>query len=95
MPLFVVLQPGLTLDDAITDKINAAIREGVSARFLPNEIIQIQEVPRTMSGKKLEVPVKKLLLGGDAAKAVNRDSMANPDAFDAFVTYADRRRAEA
>ena len=93
MPLFVVLQPGLTLDDAITDKINAAIREGVSARFLPNEIIQIQEVPRTMSGKKLEVPVKKLLLGGDPAKVVNRDSMANPDSFDRFIAYAAAREA--
>jgi acetoacetyl-CoA synthetase len=93
MPLFVVLQPGLTLDDGITDKINAAIREGVSARFLPNEIIQIQEVPRTMSGKKLEVPVKKLLLGGDPAKVVNRDSMANPDSFDRFIAYAAAREA--
>ncbi len=91
MPLFVVLPEGVTLDADLKDKINGAIREGVSARFLPNEIVQIAQVPRTMSGKKLEVPVKKLLLGGDPAKVVNRDSMANPDSFDAFIAYADAR----
>ena len=67
-----------------------AIRDGLSPRFVPNEIIQVAEVPRTLSGKKLEVPVKKLLLGGDPAKVVNRDSMANPDSFDFFVDYAAR-----
>ncbi len=91
MPLFVVLADGRTLDDALRDRINAAIRSGVSARFLPNEIVQIAEVPRTLSGKKLEVPVKKLLLGGDPETVVNRDSMANPDSFDVFVTYAKQR----
>jgi acetoacetyl-CoA synthetase len=50
-------------------------------------------VPRTLSGKKLEVPVKKLLLGGDPAKVVNRDSMANPGSFDAFIAYAAGRAA--
>lgn len=91
MPLFVVLAKGVTLSADLKDKINGAIRDGVSARFLPNEIVQIAEVPRTMSGKKLEVPVKKLLLGGDPAKVVNRDSMANPDSFDAFIAYATAR----
>lgn len=91
MPLFVVLGDGGVLDEALKDKINAAIRTSVSARFIPNEIIQIAEVPRTLSGKKLEVPVKKLLLGGDPAKVVNRDSMANPGSFDTFVAYAATR----
>jgi len=91
MPLFVVTAEGVTLDDAGKDQINAAIRAQVSARFIPNEIIQINEVPRTLSGKKLEVPVKKLLLGGDPAKVVNRDSMANPDSFDFFIAYAGAR----
>ena len=59
-----------------------------SARFVPNEMIEIAEVPRTLSGKKLEVPVKKLLLGGDPDKIVNRDSMANPESFDTFIAYA-------
>lgn len=93
MPLFVVLQDGKVLDDATKERINDAIRQGVSARFLPNEIIQIKEVPRTMSGKKLEVPVKKLLLGGDPDKVVNRDSMINPDSFDRFIAYAKAREA--
>ena len=93
MPLFVVLKDGLILDDALRERIRDAIRQAVSARFLPDDIVQIAEVPRTLSGKKLEVPVKKLLLGGDPAKVVNRDSMANPDSFDTFVTYAARRAA--
>ncbi|MEM8578422.1 MAG: acetoacetate--CoA ligase [Pseudomonadota bacterium] len=91
MPLFVVLAEGQALDEALKAKIGGAIKEAVSARFIPNEIIQIAEVPRTLSGKKLEVPVKKLLLGGDASKVVNRDSMANPGSFDFFVEYARER----
>lgn len=88
MPLFVVPAEGVTLDDALKTKIADAIRAAVSARFVPNEMIEIAEVPRTLSGKKLEVPVKKLLLGGDPDKIVNRDSMANPDSFDTFIAYA-------
>lgn len=88
MPLFVVLKPGVDLDKVLKDRINDAIRESLSARFVPNEIVQIDAVPRTLSGKKLEVPVKKLLLGGDPTKVVNRDSMANPGSFDRFIAYA-------
>ncbi|THD72791.1 acetoacetate--CoA ligase [Thalassobius vesicularis] len=88
MPLFVVMTPGQVLDGAMRDRIKGAIRANVSARFLPDEIVEIPEVPRTLSGKKLEVPVKKLLLGGDPAKVVNRDSMANPGSFDTFISYA-------
>jgi acetoacetyl-CoA synthetase len=91
MPLFVVMTAGVPFDEGIKEQINQAIRTGVSARFVPNEIIEIADVPRTMSGKKLEVPVKKLLLGGDPAKVVNRDSMANPDSFDFFISYAKDR----
>ncbi|MEQ6250867.1 acetoacetate--CoA ligase [Sulfitobacter sp. HNIBRBA3233] len=91
MPLFVVPAQGVTLDDALRDRINGAIRENVSARFIPNEIVEVSEIPRTLSGKKLEVPVKKLMLGGDPERVVNRDSMANPDSFDFFIAYADAR----
>ncbi|MEX0279909.1 MAG: acetoacetate--CoA ligase [Arenibacterium sp.] len=91
-PLFVVPKPGHGVNDALKDKINTAIRETVSARFVPSEIIEIAEVPRTLSGKKLEVPVKKLLLGHDPKRVVNRDSMVNPQSFDFFLTYAEERR---
>ena len=91
MPLFVVLRDGETLTDDLKGEIANAIRAKVSARFLPDEIVQMDQVPRTLSGKKLEVPVKKLLLGGDPARVVNRDSMANPDSFDAYIAYADAR----
>ena len=91
MPLFVVPVTGGRVDDALKDQSNAAIREQVSARFVPNEIIEVTEIPRTLSGKKLEVPVKKLLLGGDPGKVVNRESMANPESFEFFIAYADAR----
>ncbi|WP_375175556.1 acetoacetate--CoA ligase [Pseudooceanicola sp.] len=90
MVLFVVPKAG-PMTEALQDKIKLAIREAVSARFLPDEIVEVAEIPRTLSGKKLEVPVKKLLLGHDAAKVVNRDSMANPDSFDQFLAYAAAR----
>ncbi|MGA0430114.1 MAG: acetoacetate--CoA ligase [Paracoccaceae bacterium] len=88
MPLFVVLMPGCVLDETLRKRINEAIKSQVSPRFLPDEIVEIQEVPRTLSGKKLEVPVKKLLLGSAAEKVVNRDSMSNPNSFDFFIEYA-------
>ncbi|MEP1944502.1 MAG: acetoacetate--CoA ligase, partial [Sulfitobacter sp.] len=91
MPLFVVPAKGTTCDETLKTKINTAIRNSVSARFIPNEIVQVTEIPRTLSGKKLEVPVKKLLLGGNPARVVNRDSMANPASFDFFIAYADAR----
>jgi acetoacetyl-CoA synthetase len=93
MPLFIVLAEGQALDDTLVDKIKSAIRSSVSARFMPDEINVVAEIPRTLSGKKLEVPVKKLLLGGDPAHVVNRDSMANPDSFETFVAYAKARES--
>jgi acetoacetyl-CoA synthetase len=89
MPLFVVVPGGLT--DDLRDQINGAIRTIVSPRFIPDEIIAVAEVPRTLSGKKLEVPVKKLLLGHEPDSVVNRDSMANPASFDRFIAYAKGR----
>src|SRR3546814_2300416 len=77
MPLFVVLRPGLTLDAVLKERINQAIRAAVSARFVPNDIFQVTEVPRTLSGKKLEVPVKKILLGQPADKVANQIGRAH------------------
>ena len=88
MPLFVVLRPGLALDDALTERIRAAIRVALSPRFLPDDIVAAPEVPRTLSGKKQELPIKKLLLGHELDKVVNRDAMANPGCLDWYVAYA-------
>ncbi|HRO58894.1 MAG TPA: acetoacetate--CoA ligase [Burkholderiaceae bacterium] len=74
-------------------RLLAAIRTKLSARHVPNEVYAIPEVPRTMSGKKLEVPVKRILLGQPIEKSVNRDSMANPDSIDWFVEFAAAREA--
>jgi acetoacetyl-CoA synthetase len=91
MPLFVVLRPGLALDAALQAKIAGAIRTALSPRFVPDEILQVAEVPRTLSGKKQELPVKKLLLGQPLEKVVNRDAMANPQCLDWYVEFAARR----
>ena len=94
MPLFVVLRDGLVLDDALTKRLRDAIRSALSARHVPSEILQVSAIPRTLSGKKMELPVKKLLQGADAAKVLNRDAMANADCVDWFVAFARRRLGE-
>jgi acetoacetyl-CoA synthetase len=93
MPLFVVLRPGIELDAALKSRIEQAIRAAVSARFVPNDVFQIAEVPRTLSGKKLEVPVKKILLGSEAAKVANPGTLANPGSLAWFVAFVARRAA--
>jgi acetoacetyl-CoA synthetase len=90
MPLFVVLRDGVELDEALSKAIKSRIREDCSPRHVPNEIVAIKEIPRTLSGKVLELPVKKILQGTDPAKAASRDSLANPKALDFFVEYAGR-----
>lgn len=94
MPLFVVLRPGLALDDAMTAKINSAIRTALSPRFLPNEVLQVAEIPRTLSGKKQELPIKKLLLGQPLDKVINKEAMANPGCLDWYVDFATRHAAK-
>jgi acetoacetyl-CoA synthetase len=88
MPLFVALRPGIDLDDALKSRINDKIRAAVSARFVPNDIFAIAEVPRTLTGKKMELPVKKLLLGHPPEKVASRDAMANPASLDYFIALA-------
>ncbi len=91
MPLFVVLRPGVALDDALKERLNGAIRSALSARHVPSEIIAIPEVPRTLSGKKMELPIKKLLLGQPLEKVAHADAMANPASLAWFVGFAARR----
>ncbi len=88
MPLFVVLGEGATLDDELVAAIRKRVREDCSPRHVPDEVFQIAEVPRTLSGKVLEIPVKKILMGTDPEQAASRDSLANPEALDWFVEFA-------
>jgi acetoacetyl-CoA synthetase len=88
MPLFVVLREGAMLDDALVSEIRRRIREDCSPRHIPNEIRQIASVPRTLSDKVLEVPVKRILMGVPAEQAASRESLANPEALDYFSELA-------
>ena len=87
MPLFVVLREGAELDDDLTARIAKRIREYCSPRHVPNEVHRIAEVPRTLSGKVLEVPIKRILMGTPPEQAASRDSLANPAALDWFVEW--------
>jgi acetoacetyl-CoA synthetase len=89
MPLFVVLADGETLTEDLTGEIKRRIRELCSPRHVPDAIYQIAEVPRTLSGKALEVPVKRILTGTPPEQAASRDSLANPRALDYFVELAE------
>ena len=88
MPLFVVLSAGHTLDDALRQKIRDTIRQTFTPRHVPDDIIQIPEVPYTLSGKKLETPIQRLLVRGDLNKVVNIDAMKNPTAIHFFTQFA-------
>lgn len=93
MALFVVTRAPEQFNSELVTRLKEAIRTQLSARHVPDEVLLITEVPRTISGKKLEVPVKKILLGQPPEKACNRSSMANPASIDAFITLAEARRA--
>jgi acetoacetyl-CoA synthetase len=91
MSLFVVLADGAVLDDALVEEIRRRLRQDCSPRHVPDEITRIAEVPRTLSGKVLEVPVKRILTGTPVDRAASRESLANPAALDAFVRMAGDR----
>jgi acetoacetyl-CoA synthetase len=93
MPLFVVLRPGEALDEALANRIKARIRERASARHVPNDVFQVTEVPRTLTGKKMELPVRKLLLGAPPEKVASPDAMANPGSLAYFAEFARKRNA--
>ena len=88
MPLFVVLAEGAELDRDLKKRVAAEVRSRCSPRHVPNEMIEIESVPRTLSGKVLEVPVKRILTGTPVEQAASRDSLANPEALDFFSEYA-------
>jgi acetoacetyl-CoA synthetase len=87
MLLFVVLRDGRELTEALADEIRGRVREDCSPRHVPNEIHRIDVVPRTLSGKAIELPVKRILMGQPAHEVVNRDSLANPEALAYFEQF--------
>ncbi|MDX2045332.1 MAG: acetoacetate--CoA ligase [Chitinophagaceae bacterium] len=89
MPLFVVMKEGLKLNDEIKSKIKSQLRRQYSPRHVPDEIYGVNEIPYTISGKKMEAPVKKILMGMDASKAASKDTMKNPQALDYFARFKD------
>jgi acetoacetyl-CoA synthetase len=95
MPLFVVLRAGLQLDTALAASIKASIRHALSARHVPNDVFQVSAIPRTLSGKKMELPVKKLLMGTPASQVFKLDAMANADCVAWFTEFALKRTAAA
>ena len=92
MPLFVKLADGAVLDEALADTINAKLRQERSPRHVPDEIVAVGAIPYTLSGKKMEVPVRKILMGWPPDKAASRDAMMDPAAIDWFVAFAQSRR---
>jgi acetoacetyl-CoA synthetase len=91
--LFVVLAPGATLDDALKKRLVSEVRRELSPRHVPDRILSVAAVPRTLNGKKLEVPVKRLLLGAAVESVASRDTLANPEALDAFASLASELRS--
>ncbi|MGH8115947.1 MAG: acetoacetate--CoA ligase [Rhodanobacteraceae bacterium] len=92
MPLFVVLKQGISLNADLVARIKGAIRDGLSPRHVPNEVVAVPEIPRTLSGKKMELPVKKLLLGQPLDKVASLGAMANPESMRFYQAFADQRR---
>jgi acetoacetyl-CoA synthetase len=93
MTLFVVLREGGVLDEALAERLRRKIRAGLSPHHVPTEIVQAPDVPRTLSGKKMEVPIKKLMLGQELAKVANADAMANAGCLQWYRQFAERHLA--
>jgi len=89
--LFVVLRPGVELDDELRALMARTLRSSLSPRHAPDTIVAVPAIPRTLTGKKLELPVKRILTGTAAAEVVSRDMLVDPDSIEAFVTYARTR----
>jgi acetoacetyl-CoA synthetase len=89
--LFVQLHDGVELDDELRARLGRALRGALSPRHVPDTIQAVPAIPRTLTGKKLELPVKRILLGADHTQVASRDALADPSAIDAFVAYAEAR----
>ncbi|WP_343037159.1 AMP-binding enzyme [Janibacter alkaliphilus] len=91
MPLFVVLADDRELDEELTTRLRTAIREKASPRHVPDEIVQVRGVPHTKTGKKLEVPVKRILQGMDATKVANPETLDDPSLLGEFASIRSQR----
>jgi acetoacetyl-CoA synthetase len=89
--LFIVPAEGVVLDDELRARVAAALRAALSPRHVPDTLEAVPAIPRTLTAKKLELPVKRILLGAPASEVANRDALADPHALDAFVEFARRR----
>ncbi len=88
MPLFVKLKAGCRLDDALRERIAGALRRAYTPRHVPDRIIEVADIPYTRTGKRMEVPVRRILLGASPDVVLNRNAMADPKTLEAFVAYA-------
>jgi acetoacetyl-CoA synthetase len=93
MPMFIALRPGATLDDPLVDRLRAAIRDGLSPRHVPDEFVAVPAIPRTLTGKKMEVPVKRLFQGRPLDEVAAPGTTADPASLDAFAALAREREA--
>ena len=92
MPMFVKLASGCELDSALVAKIAQCLKTRCSPRHVPDRVYSVDEIPYTLTGKKLEVPVRKILMGFDLDKAISRDAMMNPQSIEFFIRFADEQR---
>ena len=94
MPLFLKLKPGFDLDEGLIRRIGAKLRADCSPRHVPDSIHQVENVPYTLTGKKMEVPVRKILMGVPAEKAASRDAMMKPEAIEFYIRFAEQTAQE-
>jgi acetoacetyl-CoA synthetase len=92
MPLFVKLRDGLQLDEGLREKVRARMRTAYSARHVPDKIYQVEAIPYTLTGKKMEVPIRRILTGVPVEKAANRAAMSNVESLEFFLEYAREQR---
>ena len=92
--LFVVLADGAALDDELRSTIARSLRQELSPRHVPDAVVEVPAIPRTLTGKKLEAPVKRVLAGAPPEKVASLDALLDPTAFDAFVAFAAGRRRD-
>src|SRR5699024_12642587 len=88
MPLFVVLKEGTVLDKDLKKQLKRQVRDNCSPRLITDDIYEIKDVPRTLNGKKLEVPIKNILIGKSLDDAVSKDALSNPESLDFFIQFA-------